>query len=106
MTPPKDERIELTIIAILSQFFKENSNSLIYVCDNLDKKHHARHRKFSQWFSKQEGDFLEKFDTSILVEDVEILASLILHKANPFRAELVKYFFEQIESYNKEDNQD
>jgi Family of unknown function (DUF6169) len=103
ITPPKDERIEPTIVAILIHFFQENSNSLIYVCDNLDKKHHARHRKFSSWFSKQNVSYLEKFDTSFTLEDIEILASLILHHDNPFKRELIKYFFGQQKFYEKEE---
>jgi hypothetical protein len=33
---PYDKRVEVTIVNILSTFFNDNKNSLIYVCNNLD----------------------------------------------------------------------
>ena len=43
---PKDLRVELTIVEIFRTFFLIYENSIIYICDNLDQKQAARHRKF------------------------------------------------------------
>ncbi len=99
LSPPKDDRIEITIVSILTRFFEDNTNSLIYVCDNLDKKQHARHRKFSRWFNNHTIAQLQKYDTYFVVEEIEILASLILHEENPFKNELIELFIGQSDNY-------
>jgi hypothetical protein len=39
---PYDKRVEATIVEILSTFFSQNKNSLIYICDNLDNRQRSR----------------------------------------------------------------
>jgi hypothetical protein len=59
---PYDERTEATIVAILSIFFEDNKNSLLYVCDNDGNRQQARFRKFEIWFNKNNTDNLEKYN--------------------------------------------
>jgi hypothetical protein len=91
---PYDERIEITIVAILSTFFNNNRNSLIYVCDNLDNRQEGRFRKFDIWFKKSKTPFIEKYDIDFTVQDIQILASLIVHAQNPDKDLLVRLFFD------------
>ena len=62
----------------MSLFLSEKENSVIYICDDSDKCHHARKRKYDGWFSKNDNNKFEKFDLDIKVEDSEILSSLIV----------------------------
>ena len=52
------------------------------------------------WF-KNNGVFvpeLEKHDIFVIYEDLEIIASLIIHKQNAHKDELVKLFFDRTQS--------
>lgn len=57
--PPYDRRIEITIVAIISVFLSEKENSVIYICDDSDNRHHIRKRKFDGWFKKNQTGELE-----------------------------------------------
>ena len=100
LSAPKDQRIEATIVEIFRIFFLEHENSIIYICDNLDEKQAARHRKFDMWFRRHTGEELEKYDTHFLVESMEIYASLILHVNNPFKNKLIEVFLSQVDEYD------
>jgi hypothetical protein len=89
---PYDERTEATIVAILSIFFKDNKNSLLYVCDNDGNRQQARFRKFEIWFKKNKTDNLEKYNISFTAIEMPILASLIVHTENPDKDLLVSLF--------------
>ena len=91
---PYDKRIEATIIDILSAFFENSKNSLLYVCDNLDNRHPSRARKFDAWFKRYKNVRIEKFDVDFNTHDMQILASLIVHVENPDKELLVKLFFD------------
>jgi hypothetical protein len=99
---PTDKRVQLTIMAILKDFFSININSLLYICDNNDGRHHARKRKFDAWFVQKDDPFFEKYDIDFSVEDFEILASLIVHSQNPHKTELINMFLEQPKEYGKD----
>lgn len=99
---PTDKRVEVTIMAILEDFFTINVNSLLYICDNNDGRHHARKRKFDSWFIRNSTPTFEKYDLDFIVEDFEILASLIVHRQNPYKTDLVRLFFEQPKEYGKD----
>ncbi len=99
---PYDRRVEHTILAILKTFFQDHSNSIIYVCDSIDRRHHARNHKFDSWFQRNNDGMLEKYDVEFSTEDMEILASLIVHVNNPFKEELVQLFLAQPNEYDKD----
>jgi Family of unknown function (DUF6169) len=91
---PYDERVEVTIVEILSTFFENNKNSLIYVCDNLDKRQRGRRRKFDGWFKKSRKTLIEKYDVDFINKDMEIFASLLVHVQNPDKDLVVRLFYE------------
>ena len=91
---PYDERVEVTIVEILSTFFENNKNSLIYVCDNIDKRQRGRRRKFDGWFNKSRNTLIEKHDVDFINTNMEIFASLLVHVQNPDKDLVVKLFYE------------
>jgi Family of unknown function (DUF6169) len=91
---PYDKRVEITIVNILSKFFDDNKNSLIYVCNNLDNRERARSRKFNSWFNKNATFSVEKYDINFTMHNIIILASLIVHTENIRKDELIKRFFD------------
>jgi hypothetical protein len=91
---PFDKRVEVTIVDILSTFFNNNKNSLIYVCDTIDNRQQGRFRKFDMWFKKNQTASLEKYDVNFTTLDMQILASLIVHSENPDKELLVTLFLD------------
>ncbi len=91
---PFDERIEATIVHILSAFFENNKNSLLYVCDNLHNRQQARFRKFHSWFKRNKTDNIEKYDVVFNALEMQILASLMVHTQNPHKDLLVSLFLD------------
>ncbi len=103
LTPPLDYRVEATVVTILKTFLSNHENSILYICETRDNKQQARYRKFDTWFNQNLLTIpeLEKHDAYITYEDLEVLSSLIIHKENPFKDELVKLFFDQANEYGK-----
>jgi Family of unknown function (DUF6169) len=104
VTPPLDPRVEATVVTILKAFLTHHENSIIYVCETVDQRQRARYRKFDGWFNQNIYALpeLEKHDAFITYEDLEFLSSLIVHKNNPHKEELVQLFFEQAKAYEKD----
>lgn len=78
-----DESIGVTIVEIFRLFFDRIKNVAVYVCDSSDYRHLARKRKFDWWFWKYSDGAILKEDGIAVIEDVEILNSLLIHKSNP-----------------------
>ena len=96
-----DERIGLTIVEIIKNFFLGRENVAVYVCDSADTRHLARKRKFDFWFWKYNDGTIIKEDDIAVVEDVQILNSLIIHKNNPSLSEIILAFKELNEKVNE-----
>ena len=73
-----DKRIERTVVQILIEFLSEKENSVIYICDDSDNRHHIRKRKYDSWFNLNKNSLIEKHDLNIQYEDFEVLTSLPL----------------------------
>ena len=97
LSPPLDRRVESTVVVILKAFLENHDNSILYICEMLDNRQQARYRKFDTWFKQNLTEIpeLEKHDAFVTYEDLEIIASLIIHKQNLYRNELVKLFFDR-----------
>lgn len=79
-----DKRISITIIKILSEFFKFERNSMVMVCDSSDDKQNARSRLFDQWYQKTQIEHrIEKFDFEHASEEQVIKARLYINESNP-----------------------
>ena len=83
--PPLDKKIPPTIALIFKDFFRENKNIVVYICDSSDSKQAVRFRKFNTWFNFYKGISFLKMDMNI--EDKEegtIYTSLIMRADNPY----------------------
>jgi Family of unknown function (DUF6169) len=89
-----DEKIGLTIVEAFRIFFSRMENVAVYVCDNADERHLARKRKFDSWFWRYNDGSIIKEDGVAVVEDMEILNSLLVHRNNPHCAEIIFAFKE------------
>ncbi|CAN5379851.1 hypothetical protein BH20BAC1_BH20BAC1_14170 [soil metagenome] len=66
-------------------------NVAVYVCDSLDER---QKRKFDFWFWKYNDGSIIKEDGIAVVNDMEILNSLLVHKENPHCTKIIFAFKE------------
>ena len=88
----EDERTGLTIVEVFKTFFTWHKNVAVYVCDSADDRHLARKRKFDLWFWKYNDGSIIKEDGVAVVEDMEVLNSLLVHRNNPHCTEIIFAF--------------
>lgn len=93
---PIDVRISHTIVSILSQFFENNLNTMIMVCDNIDGKERKRNALFERWYQNYGTSHIVKYDASVETEDYMLYVSLFVHGSNPLRKDIVSYFYELV----------
>lgn len=84
-----DERIGITIVEIFRLFFEKIQNVAVYVCDSIDDRQLARKRKFDLWFWKYNDGTILKEDGIAVIDDVEILNSLLIHRENKYLTEII-----------------
>lgn len=97
-----DPVVQETVECIVSHFFEDSENSLLYVCDNTDNKQEARKRKFNKWFNDYElkSEFI-KLDEVIETPEGIHNISMIFHQYNPFKKYLEIAYYEAVETLNK-----
>ncbi len=90
----KDERVRMTIIKILNDFFQTLRNSLVVICDSCDNKEKFRFRLFQKWYESTNNLSIEKIDISIDLKEYSIRSFLLLHQNHPQAQEIKKLFDE------------
>lgn len=99
--PPKDEKIEMTIVQIVRHFFQnEPLNFEVFHVSNIDKKVISRRRLFSNWFEKHNNDFLERFEKIIEDKSEIFYISLIFRTDNSLKSDIIDFFANWIEDTN------
>ena len=83
-----DKRVSHTIISIAKEFFRKNSSSLIFICDNTDNRHKSRSILFNRWFNTHPDSGFLKYN--IVLES--IAASIIVEKDNPLKEMILSEF--------------
>lgn len=82
---PRDTCVKDTVFAIISEFFRVNNATMLYICESGDGKQAMRSRLFSHWFA----DFANKckyvfLQSSILdTEGIENYFAIITRTDNP-----------------------
>ena len=99
--PPKDEKIEMTIVQIVRHFFQnEPLNFEVFHVSNIDKKVISRRRLFSNWFEKHNNDFLERFEKIIEDKSEIFYISLIFRTDNSLKSDIIDFFANWIDDTN------
>ena len=84
---PFDVLVSKTIQNIITAFFENIQNSLIYVCSENDKKAKKRFNVFNRWYNNSTLESITKVDNIINCESegitYTIYTSLLYHKENP-----------------------
>ena len=98
-----DAKVKDTLIAIIEQFFEENKNVLLYICDTSDAREEKRNRLFIRWF--EEFATPERFTMRTAHASVEgqgFYAAIIVENSNPRVDDVVNDFTTTAESLTAE----
>ena len=94
-----DAEVRYTVIAIINEFFAQNNEILLYICDTTDGREAARNRLFLRWFS--ESDTQNNFEIKAADTQVEgegIFFAIIFKKSNP-KADIINTEFDETATY-------
>ncbi len=98
---PFDGLVSRTIENVISAFFVNVQNSLIYVCSENDEKAETRFNVFNRWYKNSSLESVSKVDNIIKCESegsiYVIYTSLLYHKENP-NVEYILEAYQKIES--------
>ncbi len=102
-----DSSVSLTIKNIVKRFFDNSENSMIYICDDSDKKAISRFNTFERWYwSSEMTDYITKVDNIIKCnsanEDYTLYTSLLYHKNNSNRETILEVYSTIEEILNSE----
>lgn len=99
---PKDSKVRKTIIAIVEDFFSNNENVLLYICETGDSKQAMRSRLFQYWFSSYINKNLFTFVSASVTDEDGVVnhAAIILRSDNPMMPYIISEFSQTINLLN------
>lgn len=94
---PGDVKIRQTVTVILEEFFMQNPDVLLYMCDSADDQQAMRSRLFLRWFNAY-GQQAEYYTRTEMVKDgeEENYIALIVKRSHPLLQEIIKMYDEEI----------
>ena len=99
---PRDPKVRETIISIIEDFFVENQEVMLYVCETGDGKQSMRNRLFEYWFNHYRKNWNIMFLSSSVTDENGIVnyAGIILRNDHPRLKEIVKEFTDAVTLLN------
>ena len=91
------KKVKGTIISIIEEFFRNNADILLYICETGDNKQSMRNRLFARWFN--EYRFQQEYVLrTAMVKDgkVENFAAIIVQRNHPELKSILQTFDETI----------
>lgn len=98
-----DKNVRKTVFCILEEFFHNNPDYLLYICEYKDDRQEIRNRMFRSWFNSYE--YKERFffmSKQTKYQDNETYVSLIVAKNNYMYDEIKGFFDEVVELFNRD----
>lgn len=90
---PEDPYVRFTLFAIIDEFFRENQNVLLYICDTSDHREAARNRLFIRWFKQSaQPDRFTIRSASAIIEGQGFYAAIIVENRNPLLTDITADF--------------
>ena len=89
----EDPYVRFTLFAIIDEFFIENDNVMLYICDTSDNREAVRNRLFIRWFkqSAESGRFTIR-TASTTIEGLGFYAAIIVENKNPLLTDITADF--------------
>lgn len=90
---PEDPYVRFTLFAVIDEFFNENEDVMLYICDTSDNREAARNRIFIRWFkqSAQPNRFTIR-SASTTIEGQGFYAAIIVENRNPLLTQITADF--------------
>lgn len=100
---PRDHKVRETIIAIIEDFFLENQEVMLYICETGDGKQSMRNRLFEYWFTHYKNNWNIMFLSASVTDENGILnyAGIILRNDHPHLKEIVDEFTNAVTLFNE-----
>ena len=100
---PRDPKVRETIIAIVENFFMENQEVMLYICETVGGKQSMRSRLFEYWFTHYKKHWNIIFLTASITDENGILnhAAIILRSDHPRLKEIVNEFTTAVTLFNE-----
>ncbi len=81
---PEDPYVRFTLFAVIDEFFTENEDVMLYICDTSDYREAARNRLFIRWFKQSaEPDRFTIRSASATIEGQGFFAAIMVENRNP-----------------------
>lgn len=81
---PYDPDVYQVVSIIIEEFFRDDTNVMLYICDPSDQRDEIRYRLYRYWFDRfgRKEEFILK-DVTISIGQTNIYAGLLIMKSNP-----------------------
>jgi hypothetical protein len=89
----EDLLVSITILALISEYFNQGGEALVFMCDMKDNKHKGRMLLFQKWAQYRTSPRIEKYDSSIESEGVVIYNSLLLLSTHPRKDAIIGEYY-------------
>lgn len=90
---PADPYVFEVISLIIEEFFKDNTNVMLYICDPSDNRQESRYRLYRHWYEtyKHRDRFILS-DAAIYFEENTVYAGMLLRKDHPAYTPILEAF--------------
>lgn len=104
---PRDKKLRDTIIAIVENFFYQNNEVMLYICETGDRKQAMRSRLFEYWYTHYSYKKFFTYISSPLVDEEGVVnyAAIILRNDHPHYSEVIRKFTETIRLLSEKPNE-
>lgn len=97
---PNDPKVRETVIRIIIEFFRQNPDIMLYMCDNANDQQAQRNRLFLRWFTGEEQSKHYVIKTAVVEDEgMENFIAIIVPRIHPYMNEAIAYFDAEIEMF-------
>lgn len=93
-----DYWVKNTVVLILSEFLKNDSNVVVYVCDSEDERENQRHKVFQYWYAKEFElhRFIAKYDFITTSKNGYTINSSLIYNRDNYLADFIIQQFKEV----------
>lgn len=94
---PNDQKVRLTVQAIIEEFFRQEPSVMLYICDTIDHRQGVRNRLFFHWFEEYpKKNQLSLTNENVCFDDVLYYISMLIKRDHPQFNEIQSNFVDFI----------
>ena len=98
---PNDPKVRETVIRIIIEFFRQNPDIMLYMCDNANDQQAQRNRLFLSWFKGARQSKLFYIKTAVVVDEgMENFIAIVVPREHPYLEDIIARFDAEIEMFS------